>query len=99
DLFLHRNANSISNNDIRDIKFSSDQTMWITTANGLNRLDLSTMHFSFFFHNPADSSSLFGNSLGKMCIDKNGNLWTYLINTLHLECFNTKTNLCTHFTN
>jgi len=34
-----------------------------------------------------------------MAIDKNGNLWTYLNNTLYLECFNTKTNRCKHFLN
>jgi ligand-binding sensor domain-containing protein len=97
--FLHEDhSNSISSNDIRDIKFGPDGTMWITTSNGLNRLDLSTMSFTSFFHDPFDSSTLSGNSLSKMAIDKNGNLWTYLNNTLYLECFNTKTNRCSHFT-
>jgi len=98
--FLHEDhRNSISSNDIRDIKFAPDGTMWIATGNGLNRLDLSTMKFTSFFHDPFDSSTLSGNSLPKMAIDKNGNLWTYLNNTLYLECFNTKTNRCRHFTN
>jgi len=98
--FLHvDHSNSISNNDIRDIKFTPDGIMWITTGNGLNRFDLSIKRFTSFFHDGADSSTLSGNNLGKMAIDKNGNLWTYVRNTLYLDQFNTKTNSCFHFLN
>ena len=98
--FLHQEySNSISNNDINDIKFSPDGTMWIATSNGLNRLNVSSRQFTAFFHDPSDSSTLSGNSLSRLAIDQNGNLWTYLSNTLRLECFNTQTHRCRHFTN
>ena len=95
----NENSNSISNNDIRDIKFSSDGAMWIATANGLNRLDPSTMRFTSFFHDPLDSSTLSGNNLAKIAIDKNGKLWAIFQGNLHLDCFNTKTNRCRRFLN
>jgi hypothetical protein len=44
--------------------------MWITTGKGLNRLDLSTMRFTSFLHDPKDSTTLSGNILTKMAMDK-----------------------------
>ncbi|HEX3167299.1 MAG TPA: two-component regulator propeller domain-containing protein [Chitinophagaceae bacterium] len=94
-----KNSNSISNNDIRDIEFTPDRKMWITTGNGLNCLNLSNMQFTPFFHDPADKTTLSGNDLAKMAIDTNGNIWTYLRNTLYLDCFDTKTNKCKRYLN
>ncbi|HKH60835.1 MAG TPA: two-component regulator propeller domain-containing protein, partial [Flavitalea sp.] len=92
-------SNSISGNYINDIEFSPDGKMWITTSNGLNCLDLSTKKFTSFFNDPNDSGTLTGNNLSKMAIDKFGNLWTSVYQTLTLECFDTKTNRTRHFTN
>ena len=98
--FLHDDhSNSISSNFIRDIEFAPDGSMWISTGKGLNRLDLSTMRFTSFFHDPNDSTTLSGNTLTKMAIDKNGNLWVSVNETIFLECFNTKTYRVKHFTN
>jgi len=95
--FIHDDySNSISNNEIRDIKFAPDGTMWITTANGLNRLNVSTIQFTSFFHDPSDSTTIAGNSLSKMSIDKTGNLWTSINGTFSLDCFNVKTHSCKH---
>ena len=91
--------NSISSNFINDIEFAPDGTMWITTNNGLNRLNLSTMRFTSFFNDPGDSTTLSGNSPGKMAIDKDGNLWTFIHGQLTLDCFNTKTNRSKHYRN
>ncbi|HEY5772484.1 MAG TPA: two-component regulator propeller domain-containing protein, partial [Chitinophagaceae bacterium] len=96
--FLHDgHSNSISGNVIRDIEFAPDGTMWISTNNGLNRLELSTMKFNSFFNDPNDSTTLSGNTLTKMAIDKNENLWVCVNETTFLECFNTKTHRVSHF--
>jgi ligand-binding sensor domain-containing protein len=92
-------SNSISSNSINDIEFTPDGIMWIATSNGLNRLDLSTTRFTSFFNDPSDSTTLAGNSFGKMAIDKDGNLWTFIYGQLTLECFNTRTNRTKHYKN
>ncbi len=98
--FIHDDhSNSISGNYINDVEFAPDGKMWITTSNGLNCLDVSTKQFTSFFHDPNDSSTLSGNNLSKMAIDKLGNLWTSVYGTLTLECFDTRTNRTRHFTN
>ncbi|HEX5654536.1 MAG TPA: two-component regulator propeller domain-containing protein [Chitinophagaceae bacterium] len=97
--FLHDDhSNSISDNYVRDIEFAPDGSMWISTGNGLNRLDLSTMRFTSFFHDPKDNTTLSGNILTKMAMDKKGNLWVSVNETILLECFNTKTYRVRHFT-
>ena len=96
--FLHEgHSNSISGNYIRDIEFAPDGTMWISTNDGLNRLEISTMKFTSFVHDPNDSTTLSGNTLTKMAIDKNGNLWVSVNETTYLECFNTRTYRVSHF--
>ena len=98
--FVHnKHSNSISGNFIKDIDFAPDGTMWITTSNGLNRLDLSTKKFTSFFHDKYDSTTLSGNNLTKMAIDKNGDLWTSRNGSLNLDCFNTKTNRSRRYRN
>src|SRR5829696_791623 len=98
--FIHDDhSNSISGDHIRDIEFDPDGAMWITTGKGLNRLDLSTMRFTSFFHDPKDSTTLSGNILTKMAMDKDGNIWTSVNETTYLECFNTRTYRVKHFRN
>jgi ligand-binding sensor domain-containing protein len=98
--FLHDDhANSISSDHIRDIDFDPDGAMWITTGKGLNRLDLSTMRFTSFFHDPRDGTTLSGNILTQIAMDKDGNIWTSVNETVYLECFNTRTHQVKHFTN
>ena len=98
--FLHGDhSNSMSSNFINDIEFGPERTMWIATSNGLNRLDISAMRFTSFFNGPGDSTTLSGNSLGKMAIDKDGNLWTFAFGQLTLDCFNTGTNRTKHYRN
>jgi ligand-binding sensor domain-containing protein len=96
--FLHDDhSNSISNDRIRDIDFAPDGAMWITTGKGLNRLDLSTMRFTSFFNDPKDSSTLSGDILTQIAMDKDGNIWTSVNETIFLECFNTKTYRARHY--
>jgi len=96
--FIHDDhSNSISHDHIRDIEFAPDGAMWITTGKGLNRLDLSTMRFNSFIHDPKDSTTLSDNTLTKMAMDKDGNIWTSVNETLFLECFDTKTYRVRHY--
>ena len=97
--FAHNsNSNSISENYINDIEFAPDGKMWITTSNGLNCLDIAKKKFTSFFNAPNDTGTLSGNNLSKMAIDKFGNLWISVYQTLALECFDTRTNRTRHFT-
>ena len=96
--FLHdKHSNSISNDHIRDIDFAPDGTMWITTGKGLNRLDLSTMRFASFINDPKDTTTLSGNILTQIAMDKDGNIWTSVNETVILECFNTRTYRVKHY--
>jgi ligand-binding sensor domain-containing protein len=98
--FLHDDhSNSISNNLVRDIEFAPDGSMWISTGRGLNRLDLSTMRFTSFFNDPKDSTTLSGNILTQIAMDKDGNIWTSVNEPISLECFNTKTYRTRHYKN
>ena len=94
----HDDSNSISADHIRDIEFTPDGAMWITTSKGLNRLDLSTKRFTSFIHDPKDTTTLSGNILTKMGMDKDGNIWVCVNETINLECFNTRTYRVKHFT-
>jgi ligand-binding sensor domain-containing protein len=96
--FLHSDkVNSVSDNYIRDIEFAPDGAMWVSTGNGLNRLDLATKRFTSFFKVANDTTTLSGNYLTKMAIDKSGNLWVSVNETIFLECFNTKTFKVIHY--
>jgi ligand-binding sensor domain-containing protein len=96
--FIHdKHSNSISHNHIRDIDFAPDGAMWITTGKGLNRLDLSTMKFASFINDPNDTTTLSGNILTQIAMDKDGNIWTSVNETVFLECFNTRTYRVKHF--
>ncbi len=98
--FVHNeHSNSISHDHVRDIEFAPDGSMWITTGKGLNRLDLTTMRFTSFYHNPKDSTTLSGNILTQIAMDKDGNIWTSVNETVYLECFNTKTYRTRHYRN
>jgi ligand-binding sensor domain-containing protein len=89
--------NSISADNIRDIEFAPDGIMWISTGKGLNRLDLSKMKFTSFIHDPKDSTTLSGNILTQIAMDKEGNIWTSVNEPISLECFNTKTFRVRHY--
>ncbi|HEX3167298.1 MAG TPA: two-component regulator propeller domain-containing protein, partial [Chitinophagaceae bacterium] len=96
--FIHNDhSNSISNDRIRDIDFAPDGAMWITTGKGLNRLDLSTMRFTSFINDPKDTTTLSGDILTQIAMDKDGNIWTSVNETIFLECFNTKTYRARHY--
>jgi ligand-binding sensor domain-containing protein/two-component sensor histidine kinase len=99
--FVHNDrSGSISDDHIRDIKLGPDGVLWIATIHGLNKLDPVTMRFTSFFHDIADSSTISTSLVRDIAFDKDGNLWTGSISDdkLYLDCFNTRTYHCKHFT-
>lgn len=81
--FLHYqndpvDSSSLSNNYIRFIvedSRSDTETLWIGTANGLNRFDRRTRKFTRYFHNPENPNSLKNNDLFSIYQDNQGDLW------------------------
>ena len=76
------NANTLSNNFIRDIYAEPEaiggaKVIWVGTRNGLNRMSFrrNGVKISRIFHDPADRTSLPGNFISVIHEDKNGNLW------------------------
>ncbi|GEM_PF-3343044 len=63
----------LSNNSIRDIVQDSIGYIWIATSDGLNRFD--GHRFKVFRNNKYDPFSIPGNSVEKIHIDSDGNLW------------------------
>ena len=67
--------NGLSSNSIRFIYRAPDESFWIGTTRGLNRLDTQTETFVPFIHDPADSSSLSNNLVWSVFKDRQGDLW------------------------
>ncbi|MGB3464432.1 MAG: two-component regulator propeller domain-containing protein [Cyclobacteriaceae bacterium] len=61
---------SLSNNDILNLVVDPDNNIWIGTTNGLNRYDHKKGTFTRFYHDPADKSSIAGNTIRKLLTDQ-----------------------------
>jgi methyl-accepting chemotaxis protein/ligand-binding sensor domain-containing protein len=66
-----KDRNSISSTEVRAIKETEPNVLWIGTAEGLDRLDLATKQFTHF--GPADGIG--GTSVSGITTDADGNLW------------------------
>ncbi|MCB0261467.1 MAG: hypothetical protein KDE62_17325, partial [Calditrichaeota bacterium] len=55
------NAHSLGNDQVLAVYEDQDETVWIGTDNGLDRLDRHTREFKHYLHNPADPASLSAN--------------------------------------
>lgn len=67
--------NGLSSNRIRYIYRAPDESFWIGTTRGLNRLDIQTETFTPFVHDPTDSTSLSNNLVWSVFKDRQGDLW------------------------
>jgi signal transduction histidine kinase/ligand-binding sensor domain-containing protein/ActR/RegA family two-component response regulator len=77
--FIHYNLNNdtavINSDRISDISESPDGILWITTGNGLKRLNTKTNELTIYSNNPHDPDALISNEVSSTCVDKNGNIW------------------------
>ena len=49
--------------------------LWVSTSNGLVRLDKSRSDIHYFFHDPADPASLCDNNISSVAVAANGQIW------------------------
>ncbi|MFC0877211.1 two-component regulator propeller domain-containing protein [Saccharicrinis sp. FJH2] len=69
------NINSISNNNIRDIKEDQDGIIWIATQFGLNRFNPTTEEFMRCLNYPAKDNTINDNIINSLYADQEGNIW------------------------
>lgn len=85
----------LSSNSIRYIYRAPDESFWIGTTRGLNRLDTPTETFTPFVHDANDSTSLSNNLVWSVLKDRQGDLWVGT--DVGLNRFNPETNSFEHF--
>ncbi|WP_162053212.1 two-component regulator propeller domain-containing protein [Pontibacter pamirensis] len=76
--FAHdaKNPNSLSDNNVFDIKEDRQGVLWIgTEEGGLNRFNRSTETFTAYRHDPGQSGSISSNTVIAILEDKKGALW------------------------
>jgi ligand-binding sensor domain-containing protein/signal transduction histidine kinase len=79
--YLHdpKNNNSISSNNLltyfANIAEDQEGNLWISSANGLNKLNRQRTAFTTYKHSPSDDNSLSSNFITSVFIDKAGILW------------------------
>ena len=87
-----KDRNSISSTEVRAIKETEPNVLWVGTSEGLDRLDLATKQFTHF--GPADGIG--GTSVSGITTDADGNLW--LSTDQGVTRFNTATKKGARFT-
>ena len=66
---------SLSDNLITALIEGKDQSLWVGTINGLNKLNISTGKFKHFKNDPQNPYSLSYNYITALCFDGFGKLW------------------------
>ena len=68
-------SSELTNNTVYSMVLDSS-ALWVATyGGGLNRLDLNTLRFSHFLHDPQNTSSLSSNWIWPLIRARNGDLW------------------------
>ncbi len=75
--------NSISGDLVQTLFLDTNDTLWIGTYNGLNRLDTSTNRFSHFRYSAERSDSLSNDLVIAIARDARGSLWVGTLNGLN----------------
>lgn len=71
-----RNPKSLSSNSATDVLEDRNNTIWVATQTGLNKLvDLESGSFEQIVHDPEDPTSLHSNHLSTLLEDRQGYLW------------------------
>ncbi|MEL6671152.1 MAG: two-component regulator propeller domain-containing protein [Bacteroidota bacterium] len=88
----------LSDNNIRSMIWGKDQSIWVGTFKGLNRIYPETGQVASFFHNAADKSSLSHSSVRALFLDKRGSLWvgTYFGGISYADAANRRFHNLTH---
>jgi signal transduction histidine kinase/ligand-binding sensor domain-containing protein/DNA-binding response OmpR family regulator len=66
---------SVNSNEINTLLYDNDQLYIGTRSNGLNVLDIKTHRFSYYLHDPANSSSIATNDITDIIKAKNDKIW------------------------
>lgn len=72
---INNNKNSLSNNSITGIYKDRQGTLWISTKDGLNKLDLRPKLFNHYQHDPNISQSLHYNFISSFCEGPEHKIW------------------------
>lgn len=70
-----RNSNSLSNDELFDIREDEDGIFWIASKEGLNRLDTHAESFQRFSKNPNHPTGYFEDFITSLLKDRKGNFW------------------------
>ena len=78
---------SLSNNNVRTLKTSADDDLWVGTFDGLNLLKAGDNAFIRYKNTGNESGGLRDNSIRSLAIDRTGSLWvgTYYGGVHHLD--------------
>lgn len=66
---------SLSGGTINALVFSSDDTLWIGSSNGLDRLDSGAHEFTHYRHHAADAASLASSNVLSLLADRSDRVW------------------------
>ncbi len=66
---------SLSTNSITALIEGRDQSLWVGTINGLNKLNLATGKFTHYKFDPANPASLSHSYVTSLCLDQSSKLW------------------------
>ncbi|SFZ95027.1 Signal transduction histidine kinase [Flaviramulus basaltis] len=70
-----KNKNSISSNNVKDILYVDNNTLWFATDDGLNVFDKDKKQFTRHQHNPLISSTISDNNIRTFLKDREGSIW------------------------
>jgi ligand-binding sensor domain-containing protein len=88
------NNNSLNASELLEVVAEANGMIWVgTTYGGLDKFDPQTKTFTHFLHSEKDTTSIYSNRVFSFVKDENkpGILWIIDVNTLGLDCFNSKT--------
>lgn len=93
--FTHMSYDFLNEAEIRDVVEDHTGLLWIATNHGLISYDREEEFYTHYIHNPANPSSLGGNSVNALYKDSDGIIWIGTENGLNR--FNRGTGNFTHF--
>jgi len=90
------NPRSLSDSLVYDMLIDRNQTLWVSTNNGLNRFDRSDGSFTRYYHDETDPDTLTNNTVRKLYEDSQGRLWMGTVSG-GLNLYHPDTETFTHY--